>query len=189
MITNVKVYGLEESIKASKYPKATDLSKLDSSITKMTHNLASVPTGTGHDNFLKGISVHFDVNFTIKAWTEAERYHFFEIVSSQSTMHCIEKFDIKSRCCKYVSPVIIEEVERLKKVYLEDPTPENFLYLVYSVPVGFELTARISTNYQQLKTIYFQRRHHRLPEWQVFCDWIETLPYFNELVLNNVKCE
>ena len=185
MISKVKIYGLEEAVAASKYAKATDLDKVTSEITKTTRSLGSVPTGTGHDNFLKGISVHFDVNFTIKVWTEAERYHFFEIITSQSTMHCIERFDIKSRCCKYVSPVIIEEVERLKAVYLANPTPENFLNLVYSVPVGFTLTARISTNYLQLKTMYFQRKTHRLPEWHTFCKWIETLPHFKELVLNN----
>jgi hypothetical protein len=36
----------------------------------------------------------------------------------------------------------------------------------------------MTTNYQQLKTIYQQRRNHRLPEWQTFCDWCETLPSF-----------
>ena len=46
------------------------------------------------------------------------------------------------------------------------------------------LTASMTTNYRQLKTIYAQRRHHRLPEWQAFCDWIETLPYANLIIGN-----
>ena len=37
------------------------------------------------------------------------------------------------------------------------------------------------TNYQQLKTMYKQRRYHKLKEWHVFCDWVETLPHFLEL--------
>lgn len=41
---------------------------------------------------------------------------------------------------------------------------------------GLRLTARITTNYRQLKTIYQQRKNHRLPEWRAFCAWIETLP-------------
>jgi hypothetical protein len=52
------------------------------------------------------------------------------------------------------------------------------------VPVGFELTARMTTNYRELKTIYAQRRTHRLEDWQVFCDFIETLPYAKELIIN-----
>ena len=34
-----------------------------------------------------------------------------------------------------------------------------------------------------LKTIYAQRKSHRLPEWRDFCAWIETLPMFKELCL------
>ena len=79
--------------------------------------------------------------------------------------------------------LFVEEVERLKDEYNAVPTPDNFLKLVYSVPVGFELTARMTTNYRQLKTIYYQRRTHRLPEWREFCAWVETLPRFKELVL------
>ena len=65
-IKNVKVYGLEESIKASKYPMSIDIESLNSNITDRTISLGSVPTGTGHDNFLKGIVVQFDWTFTPK---------------------------------------------------------------------------------------------------------------------------
>lgn len=183
MISNVKVYGLYESVKASKYPKAIDLSKINEAIVPTTVTLGHAPTGSGHDNYLKGIVVQFDLNFTIKAWTEAERYHFFDFVSSQSTMHCISKFDIAKQCNEYVSPVIIKELKVLKKNYQEHPTPQNYLKLLYNVPVGFKLTARMTTNYQQLKTIYYQRKDHRLPEWREFCKWVETLPHFNTLIL------
>ena len=50
---------------------------------------------------------------------------------------------------------------------------------LYSNPCGFILTARITTNYLQLKTIYAQRKNHTLPEWRLFCKWIEQLPYSN----------
>mgnify|MGYP002519675587 CR=1 FL=1 len=53
---------------------------------------------------------------------------------------------------------------------------EKYLEILYSNPAGFKLTARMTTNYRQLKTIYAQRKNHRLPEWRAFCEWIETLP-------------
>ena len=49
--------------------------------------------------------------------------------------------------------------------------------MLYSNPAGFRLTAGMTTNYRQLKTIYGQRKNHRLPEWREFCKWIEQLPY------------
>ena len=183
IIDNVQVYGLNESLKAAKYAKSVDVNALDDSMKPFHRALAKSEMGQGHDNFLLGIVVQFDLTYTIKAWTEAERYHFLDIITSQSTMHKIHQMDITNNCIGYVSPVIIEEVERLKKEYNENPSEENFLKLVYSVPVGFKLTARMTTNYRQLKTIYYQRKSHRLPEWKAFCNWVETLPMFKELVL------
>lgn len=177
MIKNCKVYGLDDSVKASKYPMAVDTEACTSEITETTRRLAGCDTGEGHDNFLKGIVVQFDLTFSIKAWVEAERYHFLDFVSSQSTMHCASKFDIAKQCNEWVEPGIIRIVKLLLERYNMDKTPENYLRLLYNIPVGFRLTARMTTNYQQLKTIYQQRKAHRLPEWREFCRWCETLPH------------
>ena len=69
MVSDVKIYGLDEAIRRSKYPMATDTAACDAAPVKTTYKLASCPTGTGHDNFLKGIVVQFDLTFTVKAWT------------------------------------------------------------------------------------------------------------------------
>ena len=111
--SNTKVYGLDESIVRSKYPKSVDVNSLNSDVTNGILALAQSDMGEGHDNFLNGIIVQFDLTYTIKAWTEAERYHFFDFVSSQSTMHKIAQFDIDKQCCKYVTPATIAEVNRL----------------------------------------------------------------------------
>ena len=179
VVSNVEVFGLERSIKESKYPMSVDISECTTDITDRQYKLASAPKGSGHDNFLCGILVRFDLTFTIKAWTEAERYHWFEITSSQSTMHRISRMDYDECMIEYVSENTKNEMKRLKKEYNEMQTKENYLRLLYNCPVGLKLTAGMSTNYQQLKTIYSQRKEHRLPEWIEFCKWIETLPYSN----------
>lgn len=201
-ISKVKIYGLEDSVRASKYPMAIDVEKCTEEITQRTISLGTVDIGTGHDNFLKGIIVQFDWTFTPKLSVEVERYHFIDFVSSQSTMHRITKFDLDKAYIKYVDKrcidVIKEKVQEyndiqdvIKKIkngelnlplkVQEDLAKEVYLEILYSNPCGMFLTARMTTNYQQLKTIYQQRRNHRLPEWQWFCDWIETLPHFMEL--------
>ena len=188
-IKNVQIYGLEESIRASKFPMAVDTDKCTSEITERTISLGSVATGTGHDNFLKGIIVQFDWTFTPKCSVEVERYHFIDFVSSQSTMHRITKFDLDKAYIEYVDKVMINRMKGLVERYNampkeqqnSDEGKELYLKILYSNPCGMFLTARMTTNYQQLKTIYQQRRHHRLPEWQWFCDWCETLPHFLEL--------
>lgn len=176
IVDRVNVYGLSESIRASKFPMSVDTEKCSEVITDNVRKLAQSERGSGHDQFLTGIIVQFDLTFSIKAWTEAERYHFFDFVSSQSTMHRITQFDIAGQCVEQVEPEIIAIVQRLVEQYNADKTPENYLKVLYNVPVGLRLTARMTTNYRQLKTIYAQRKNHRLPEWRAFCEWIENLP-------------
>lgn len=202
IISNVKVYGLEESIKRAKYPMSTNIEKLNNELTPGIASLAKSERGAGHDQWLTGVIVQFDLTFTIKAWTEAQRYHFLDFISSQSTMHRITRFDIDNQYIKYVDQRIIDIMRRKIKRYNdyceqtkdEDPNisdkmkKDMYLEILYSNPCGFRLTAGMTTNYRQLKTIYAQRKNHRLPEWRAFCEWIETLPY-NELITSKSKEE
>ena len=181
-IENVKVYDMEESFKASKYPMSIDTDKVNGEITPRIVSLANTAKGEGHDQFLTGIRVAFDLTFSVKAWVEAERYRFLEFVSSQSTMHRISKFDLSEQYNEYVDERIIKIMNELKESYNKTNNPDDYLRLLYSNPCGFKLTARLTTNYRCLKTIYSQRKNHRLPEWREFCYWIEQLPY-SELII------
>ena len=203
LVSDCHVYDLDESVRASKYPMAVDHNKTNSEITDRTKSLGRTGMGEGHDNFLSGIVVNFDFTITNKMWVEAERYHFFQIVSSQSTMHRISKigenrnnFDshVDSRTLSILNEKIAE-YNRLSSLATPDDLTvtqkrdellkEAYLDILMNVPAGLKLTARISTNYRQLKTIYYQRKNHRLPEWRKFCNWMETeLPHFKELCLN-----
>ena len=177
IISNVEIYGLEESIKAAKFPFAKDIYKVEGGITPTIERLAANAIGSGHDNFLNGITVQFDLTFSMKAWVEMQRYHFIDFVSSQSTMHCITNFDIDKMCNEYVSDLTKSYLKRAVEEYKNSYSDESFLKIIYNIPSGFRLTARMTTNYRQLKTIYSQRKKHRLPEWRAFCAWCETLPH------------
>ena len=203
IVSDCHVYDLDESVRASKYPMAVDHNKTNSEITDRTKSLGRTGMGEGHDNFLSGIVVNFDLTITNKMWVEAERYHFFQIVSSQSTMHRISKIgENRNNFDSHVDPrtlsILNEKIAEYNRlVSLANPDDLNvtqkreellkeaYLDILMNVPAGLKLTARISTNYRQLKTIYYQRKNHRLPEWRKFCNWMETeLPNFKELCLN-----
>ena len=190
VINNIKVYGLEESIKRAKYPMSTDIDSLNDTITSGIQKLGMAKAGTGHPNFLKGIVVQFDLSFTVKAWTEAERYNFLDFVSSQSTMHRITRFDLDSAYIKYTDPRVIDIMKEKVDEYnsladqisidektLQKMREEKYLEILYTNPCGFTLTAGMTTNYLQLKTIYQQRHNHKLPEWREFCETLKSLPH------------
>lgn len=170
---------------------------------KRATNLANTPLGSGHYTFLKGVVVQYDLTAPEYFWRQFDRYHFHDYISSQSKMHRILKFNIDEICNKYVTQNTIDELnyyidlynnyEQKKKYlpYLElrgglkvPFTKQNLFQVVISnCPMGLELTARITDNYLQLKSKYTQRRHHKLEEWQDYCDWIETLPMAEELIV------
>ena len=183
-VSNVEISGLEQSIKASKYPMSIAPELCNTDITNTVKALGQSGKGEGHDQFLTGILVSFDLTCSNKMWVEMERYRFVYFVSSQSTMHRIAKFDIELQCNNYVDKAIIQRVQELQEQSMQDPTnEEKKLKLLYNIPSGFELTARLTTNYRALKTVYAQRKNHRLPEWRAFCKFIETLPYAKELII------
>ena len=212
IVTNAKVYDLEESLHAAGYPMRTTTEWDESPNTSLKRgiNLSKAADWVGaHDQFLTGIRVSFDLTFSNKAWVEAERYRFLEFVSSQSTMHRITKFDLEESYNGYVDVRVIrimqekvEQYNQLQKMLAEaDPNDEytkrnlknnltqKYLEILYTNPAGFTLTARMTTNYRCLKNIWRQRRNHRLPEWREFCKWIETLPYAKELICYEEKGE
>jgi hypothetical protein len=204
-IENLKVYDLEESMIASGYPMRTELTdhKIDEKTIQRCLKLTKASNGNGaHGQFLTGIRVAFDLTCTNKMWVEAERYRFLEFVSSQSTMHRITQFDLSNQYNKYVDPRIIavmeEKVEQynqlcdfIKTIPAEDSyslklynnlKKDKYLEILYSNPAGFELTARMTTNYRCLLNIYIQRHDHRLPEWREFCKELLKLPFFQEIL-------
>ena len=196
VVSNVNVYGFEEAVKGAKYSYAIDTNAVTSEVTKTTLSLANSKAGSGHDQFMTGIIVQFDLTFSNKAWVEAERYKFLNFISSQSTMHRITKFDLDQAYLPYVDNRIVEIMKEKVKAYNElqaqmtsfknegkdvsemmNTLNEMYLEILYSNPAGFRLTAKMTTNYRALKTIYNQRKNHRLPEWRAFCELVKTLPH------------
>ena len=189
-IENTQVYGLETAIKSSGNPMRTELDKSEVTENDMLRavKLGTTRSGEGHDNFLKGVIVQFDVTAPLYWWKQAQRYHWFDFVSSQSTMHSLLKFDVTTQCVGTTSPKVLAIIDKMVKQYKKlkdgDQTKaDKWQEIVSSLPCGFCLGASMTTNYQQLKTMYLQRRYHKLKEWKEFCTWCESLPEFKKIVI------
>ena len=208
IITNLKVYDLEETLVASGYAMIEEYDestvknqtetlkgylnefngsyKEDNNHYKRAIKLSKAPLNSGHVSFAKGIVVNMDITFTNKAWIEFQRYHFADIITGMSTMHRISKFDLDSAFNDYTDEVVVNRLKELQEQYLETKSKEDYLKLLYSTPSGLLMTNRVTTNYLQLMNIWSQRHNHRLPEWQQFCEeLIEKLPLFKEFLIAN----
>lgn len=213
-ITNVKVYDLRESVIACRNamrltpPEYTD-EEFEKSLPRAMA-LAKCGGGSGHSNFRKGIRVSFDIKYPNYISPELQRYGFVDIVSSSSKMHRLVEMDLDFACNKYVPQVFIDEMRKLVDRYksIKDCTEYSlvqfmlrdgvkllartkqealyyaFMQCISACPQGIELFMRCSTNYEQLATIYRQRKHHKLKEdWDAFCAMIESLPFAKEIIL------
>ena len=209
---NLKVYGLQESMVRSGYPmqikEPVNLETIDfrsdllliSSIDR-AKKLANTPAGSGHSNFRKGIIVQFDILYTQYFSQQLQRYSFVNIISSQSKMHKLASVkNILLNCNNYVMCSIANEVNYLIRIYNNETFPyrytdtsgedftirdkkECFHYIISNLPMGYQLWMGVSTNYEQLATIYRQRKTHKLEDWKEFCEFIEGLPMSKELII------
>lgn len=203
-VTNICVYDLEETLVASGYAMIEEYDEdvvntqvenlqiqMEYDYTTNGHykralRLAKAHLNSGHVSFAKGIVVNMDITFTNKAWIELQRYHFIDIITGMSTMHRISKFDLDEAFNEYTDQVIIDRLKEVQQQYLDNPSKENYLKLLYSTPSGLLMTGRVTTNYLQLMNIVQQRKNHRLPEWREFCQQlIDELPLFKELLIAN----
>lgn len=215
-ITNVKVYDLKESVIASgnamrlEPVEYTD-EEFEKGLVRMKRliNASKNSNIRCHDNALTGIRVSFDIKYP-QYWTpEAQRYHFFDIVTSSSKMHRLLKMDLDKVCNKYVTQEQIDEVNAAIEIYnyITENKSKAFefhfrnegkvtingyeaclytawMFVLSNCPLGLELFMRVSTNYKQLQTMYYQRKNHKLKEdWGNFINFVEGLPYFKELIL------
>lgn len=162
-------------------------------IIKRCSNLGKSEVGSGHSCFLKGIQVSINLTAPQYFWLQWERYHFQDTISSQSTMHRLDKGKSYNQ---FVSNKSIEQVETLIEMYhtqasadeyadLFGITPmtssERFQAIISNMPEGIMLTRRVTLNYLQLVSMVVQREQHKLPEWREFCDWAKQLPMFSLL--------
>ena len=186
-VKNIKVYDLEESVIACRNAMRTEPAEytkeeFEKSLERAI-KLANSPSGSGHQTFLSGIRVSFDLIYPNYISPELQRYHWIDIVCSSSKMHRLAKMDMDNCFNKYVTQESREQMKELVELYNNAPTYENFMLLVSNCPQGIELFMRVSTNYLQLRTIVRQRANHKLKEdWGAFIDFARTLPYAKELI-------
>lgn len=115
-----------------------------------------IKRGDEHAKVLRGIIVYAEISAPRFWWVEMDTYRIgAERLSSESTMH------IQGR------GMSTEELVKMKSELTEGTMQKRVQYF----------------SYQALRRIYQQRRNHRLPHWHIFCDWIKTLPFANELIL------
>lgn len=195
-ITNWVVYDLKESVISCRNamrltpPEYTD-EEFEASLPRAI-KLANTPQGSGHSTFLCGIRVAFDIKYPAYFSPELQRYHFNDIVCSSSKMHRLVNMNMDLCFNEYVTEDSKSMMKNLIQIYNRDKSYENFMRVLSNCPLGIELFMRCTTNYLALRTIYHQRKNHKLKtDWvEGFCkNFVEKLPYASEFITGNLNNE
>ncbi len=147
--------------------------------------------GSDHRKFLRQIFVSVDITAPLYWWKEFDTYKVGTVANSCSTMHKIhsKEFSREDFSCDRLTPEALEaldaliaflETERKKFVETKDKAPwHNMIQLL---PSSFNQMRTVTLNYENLISIYYARKSHKLPEWHTLCDWIMSLPYASDLI-------
>lgn len=171
--------------------------------------LAAALANSGPDDgkFLRMIHVQLDVTAPLYWWKEADQYKVGTVTDSCSTMHKIhaKKFTIDDfshehltgetdglwvnadgkdfMCSAYdFCAITCDVLNFYRKKFLETGDKVYWWQLIQLLPSSFNQRRTWDLNYAVLRNIYHARRNHKLDEWHTLCNWIETLPYAEELI-------
>ena len=162
-IVDYEIVGINWAMEAMRLPKNSVgdsdllLLAIDTEIGPKDLHLASnlVKAGNDHAKAIRGINVYLEIKLQVGWMIEFETYrHGVECLSTSSSMHC--------------------ELAQLHGEELAEQKQNDLPSKQY--------TRILTISYQTLRSMYKARRHHKHPDWQIFCDWIETLPYAKELI-------
>ena len=170
-----------------------------------------VKRGTEHAKVTRGIMVWAKITAPRMWWQEFDTYRIgVEKLSSESTMHMIgmrdltiDDFSVNDVVKEALTPLpspettsdfreahsleqTIDAINNLAMLYRETKDGELLYDIKALIPESFNQTRVAMMSYQALRNIARQRWNHRLPEWHAFVDWIKTLPFAQELILDGL---
>lgn len=149
--------------------------------------------GSDHRKFIRMILVSVDVTAPLYWWKEYDTYKVSTVANSTSTMHKItskpfsmDDFSVDKMNAEGLKTMesVIETLEYLRLQYLETKDKEVWYTLIQLLPSSYNQMRTCTLNYETLANIYYARRNHKLDEWHDYCDWILSLPYFKELLVD-----
>ena len=209
-LENTEVFGWEAAIRGMRNPMNSwsksdtqyfdrggvfRVPKIGKNDLKLMKSLSNA--GNDHAKFLRMINVTVDITAPLYWWKEHDQYKVGTTTNSCSTMHKIHAkeftredfswehlystYDDRDLGSEELSDYILTALNRYRDRYLQTKEKEDWLQMIQLLPSSYNQKRTVQFNYQVLKSMYFARKDHKLDEWHILCDWMLTLPYFNEV--------
>ena len=200
-LENTSVMNFENAIRGARNPM-NSWDKLDSSFdangnfvfgpNDLSLGKKLCKAGSDHRKFVRQIFISVDITAPIYWWKEFDTYKVGTVANSTSTMHKIHSkpfelsdfsTDKMNESALNCMQEILKVLENLRQEFISDKASnkESWYSIIQLLPESYNQKRTVTLNYENVISMYYSRRNHKLSEWHVFCDWILDLPYFKEL--------
>ena len=169
-----------------------------------------VKAGSDHSKFMRFIDVTTDITAPLYWWKEYDTYKVGTVANSCSTMHKIhaKEFTLDDFSHEHLFDAVDNREGGSDMDYWENPTTvlqyvidvlnhyrikfldtndKRFWWqMIQLLPSSYNQKRTVQLNYAVLRNMYHSRKNHKLDEWHTFCEWVEKLPYAEEVITNAV---
>ena len=155
------------------------------------HRLAV--SGSDHRKFLRQVFVTVDITAPLYWWKEFDTYKVGTVANSCSTMHKIHAKDFERDDFSHdrldegglaLLDAIVDYLECERQKFIENKEDRQPWHnMIQMLPSSFNQMRTVTLNYENLLSMYYARRNHKLAEWHTLCDWVASLPYAKEWIL------
>lgn len=199
-IENIEVFNFESALRGMRNPleswnKSDSYDKYNPNTENydciigeedMKLALKLIKAGTEHAKFMRQIFVSMDITAPDYWWKEYATYKIGTVENSTSTMHklgsrLLTKDDFSIDEWTGIDENMLVYLNDLIKEYQLTKSKYVWRAIIQKLPMSFNYLRTCTNNYQGIRNMYFQRKHHKLQEWLDFCKVIEELPY-SELI-------
>lgn len=146
--------------------------------------------GAEHRKYARQIFIAMDITAPLYWFKEFDTYKVGTTANSTSTMHklCSRPLTIDdfSRDGTNLTTDIlkrwVDSLNSLIQCYVETKEVDVWRSIIQLLPSSYNQKRTVTMSYENAFNMYHQRQNHKLLEWHEFCDVLETLPYFKELI-------
>lgn len=149
--------------------------------------------GPVHAKYRRMIVVYADITAPLYWWKEFDTYKVGTVANSCSTMHKIQAKEFTRDDFSHehldgsafdMLDQVIFQLNRDRERYLQTSEKTYWWQMIQLLPSSYNQKRTVMMNYEVLAGIYPMRKDHKLDEWHVFCDWIESLLY-SDIITDN----
>lgn len=170
-----------------------------------------IKAGREHRKFLRQIFVSVDITAPLYFWKEFDTYKVGTIANSTSTMHKLCSAPITFECFEvddyhklpithdgipfdlFLKSMLVPYLEFLRTIFIETKNKDVWKALIRWLPESWLQTRTVTMNYENIFSMYHQRKSHKLNEWSGiddpakpnFISWVKMLPYAKEFIIGD----